>query len=238
MSASKEIPASTPDGVERFLARIDCSGGDDSCWPWCLGTDKDGYGLFKFRGRTYRANRVALVWLGGKPLASEQVAMHWKCDNPPCCNPRHIRPGTDNDNNADRARKGRSSAGDAHFSRARPQLLARGHAVGTSKLTNDDVVAVLEMYKRGMSSREIARALCVAAINIRRLISGQSWAHHPAVQSCVVRMRPPARRKLSDDNVREIRSSGDSLRVLARRFGVSAGVVALARKGVTYANVI
>jgi hypothetical protein len=79
----------------------------NECWPWKGRVSSTGYGTIKHRGRTLKAHRVAYEMANG-PIPDGLVVMHI-CDNPPCCNPNHLRLGTVADNNNDRDQKGRNA---------------------------------------------------------------------------------------------------------------------------------
>ena len=87
---------------EKFWLNVDVRG-EDECWPWLLGTNDKGY------GRTSRgfAHRRAYEYGTGKKLG-ELLALHG-CDNPPCCNPKHLFSGTHLDNSDDKIGKGRAN---------------------------------------------------------------------------------------------------------------------------------
>lgn len=98
----------------------DTSGGPDACWPF-MGFRHKGYGRMQGgqRGAPMMfAHRIAYELANG-PIEghvhhdeeNEKVVMH-TCDNPPCCNPKHLRLGTDADNTADKVAKGRQSRGE------------------------------------------------------------------------------------------------------------------------------
>lgn len=101
--------------VMYFHRHVDKSGGPSACWPW-TGLRTKGYGRFKFgdKARIY-AHRFAYELANG-PIPRDQgeiLVMH-TCDNPPCCNPAHLRIGTDRDNIHDCIAKGRFSRGKKH----------------------------------------------------------------------------------------------------------------------------
>lgn len=100
---------------ERFWALVDRSN-PDGCWPWMGARDAHGYGLFSLDGRKQIvASRYALSTVLG-PLSPEIFACH-NCpdgDNPPCCRPDHLFPGTRRRNAADAVAKGRYRRGSAH----------------------------------------------------------------------------------------------------------------------------
>lgn len=97
---------------ERFWSFVDRSGGPDACWPW-RGARLKGYGQFRRDGNRRIATRIAWEYVTGSPPPDELVIMH-TCDNPPCTNPAHLKPGTDADNNRDMWAKGRGSRGEKH----------------------------------------------------------------------------------------------------------------------------
>src|SRR5690606_12474380 len=97
--------------AELFWPRVDRSGGAESCWPWKGIVDKSGYGVYsnaRRRFRTQKAHRVAWMLHYGRSLSSSEHVLH-RCDNPPCCNPGHLRQGTHADNMADMKAKGRAN---------------------------------------------------------------------------------------------------------------------------------
>jgi len=81
--------------AETFWARVDCTG---DCWPWLGARDPDGYGNLRAGNVNYRAHRAAYELTAG-PIPSGMEIMH-ACDNPPCCNPRHLSPGSHQQNMA------------------------------------------------------------------------------------------------------------------------------------------
>jgi len=75
----------------------------NGCRLWLGYRGKPGYGVFKQRG----AHRTA--WRLTYQGPTKPGAEHYRhsCDNPPCCEPSHIYPGTHTDNMRDRSARGR-----------------------------------------------------------------------------------------------------------------------------------
>lgn len=95
---------------ERFWAKVDKSGGPDACWPYTGYITPEGYGwaytgLPTGQQQTHGAHRQAWINTYGPIPGDLQVCHH--CDNPPCCNPKHLFTGTNNDNTLDMLRKER-----------------------------------------------------------------------------------------------------------------------------------
>jgi len=89
--------------IERFWSHVDVRGPDE-CWPWKACRHGQGYGIFKMTtGVWKKAHRVAYFLTHG---TWPDAVLH-SCDNPPCCNPRHLSAGTQLLNVADRHAKGR-----------------------------------------------------------------------------------------------------------------------------------
>lgn len=94
------------DELERFWTKVQLKGTDE-CWPW-IGERFRGYGTFRLdSGKRIAAHRYSYTCLIG-PIPKGLLACH-HCDNPPCCNPRHIFLGTTLDNVRDKIHKGRAS---------------------------------------------------------------------------------------------------------------------------------
>jgi hypothetical protein len=88
----------------RFWRKVDRRG-DDECWPWLGGRTKTGYGRLRIVDGYEYAHRFAYRLIHGSIPQGKDVCH--SCDNPPCCNPAHLWPGTSQENTLDSAKKGR-----------------------------------------------------------------------------------------------------------------------------------
>lgn len=123
------------------------------------GAKSDGYGSKWRKGRMWPAHRLA--WLdAGRQIPDGFVLCH-KCDNRLCVNLDHLFLGTPGDNNRDRARKGRSVAGERH-----PR----------AKLSLTDVGNIRRAITAGESLRSIARRYGMDWTTIRAIRDERSWA--------------------------------------------------------------
>ena len=94
--------------------------GPDECWPWRGWRDRAGYGRLSIDGKMRRAHRIAYM-RAIRPIP-EGLSICHTCDNPPCCNPRHLWVGTTAENQRDAQAKGRTA-------RPRMTVCSRGHAL-------------------------------------------------------------------------------------------------------------
>jgi hypothetical protein len=130
---------------------------EGQCWPWPGATNSKGRGLF--HGQS--APRLIFEMING-PLG-DLSALH-SCDNPACINPDHLFAGTQGDNMADAASKGRMCG------RQKP-----GEDHPMAKLNTAAVMEIKALHKGGLKQKDIARHYNVSASQVHRIICGKRW---------------------------------------------------------------
>ena len=146
---------------DRFWEKVD-KRGPDECWEWTASTNSKGYGrLSSGRGVYLKAHRTAFVLSCG-PIPEDLNVLH-TCDNPPCCNPKHLFLGTFKDNTHDMIRKGRGSPpphtyGELHHN-------AKFDAATARKIIEDE-----------RTLKAIAADHGISWMTVFRLKHGQTWA--------------------------------------------------------------
>lgn len=151
--------------IERdFPSLVDRSGGPDACWPW-TGRFEWGYGRFTSSYRQYFAHRVAWAMAHGVAVDDAPPLIRHMCPgggNSWCCNPRHLAPGTSQDNVADRVKAGRSAFGEKN---------------GKARLTADQVREIRRRADSGESAAVLGRAFGVSWTTANRIVCRSSWRH-------------------------------------------------------------
>ena len=132
------------------------------CWPWLGFRDKPGYGRLSYQGQMISAHRLAWQLHNSQLIPPGKCVLH-SCDNPPCCNPAHLRVGTLEGNNADRAAKNRGN---------RPI----GEANPKHKMTWADVREIRRLYSTKQANRvALAATYNVWASTISDIVKMRTW---------------------------------------------------------------
>lgn len=156
--------------ISSFWENVDSSGGPDECWPWLRSRHRNGYGQSSLDGRKQMTHRLAYAFTYG--LSPGLHILH-SCDNPPCCNPRHLFEGSARDNVADMWAKGRHP----------PLPRSDGQHNGNAKLTDAQVAEIRRLYvPRKMTYRKLAERFGMHPSSIALLVRGR--ARTPS-QSCL-----------------------------------------------------
>jgi len=135
--------------------------GPDDCWPWKLSLGHNGYGqpgTVEQRAIASTAHRVAYILENG-PIADDLKICH-SCDNPSCCNPKHLWAGTNKENMQDCSTKGRTRTGSNN---------------GFSSLTDEQAAEVRN--SRGTLQKDLAAKYGVSLSTISKVVRGVHYQH-------------------------------------------------------------
>lgn len=144
----------SPIEIAQFWSRVD-AGPAFQCWEWKGAKNATGYGRCHGTG----AHRVAYELANGE--IPDGMLIRHKCDNPMCCNPKHLVPGTHRQNSGDMVARGR------HL---------RGERNPRSKLSEDDAREILRNPER-MGVRALAKRFGVSPATVSLIRSGDRWSH-------------------------------------------------------------
>jgi hypothetical protein len=171
ISEPKPLPPLSADDIEIFWWKVDKRGAEE-CWPWIGYRQK--YGRFWISGKFFPAHRIAYVLHYGKD-PTPLLVCH-RCDNPWCCNWRHLFSGTTQENTADRDRKGRTARGERSGAYTHPECVLRHEANPRSKLTVRQVREIRESYAlKLLSQYQLASKFHVSRAAIAFIVRGKSW---------------------------------------------------------------
>lgn len=132
---------------------IDMSGGPDACWPWIKGLSSSGRPYFDLNGKKVLSYRLTYELFNGFPIPEGQDGRH-TCDNEICCNPKHLIPGTRQDNMDDM--KERERHGLPHNTvRAIKNLLVKNEATG--KPTHEAIADIFGVSRETITAIKAGR---------------------------------------------------------------------------------
>ena len=144
--------------ADRFWDKVDKS---QACWEWTAHCLPNGYGSFRYQGRTRYAHRISAYRAGLITGLSDKRHVLHACDNPKCVNPDHLFVGSAADNMADMTTKGRR---------------ANGTAMPHSKLTEEDIPLIRADTR---THQTIADVFNVSRRLIGDIKNGKRWSHVP-----------------------------------------------------------
>lgn len=138
-------------------------GKDNECWECTANPDRHGYGRIADKGKKIFAHRIAYKLYYGI-LPDDKDVLH-KCDNPPCCNPKHLFLGTHKDNMRECAERGRSKNPVFHY---------EDHPL--AKLDWEKVKDIRSNY-RGLSGEQkyYSNKYGVTTAAIRNVLTEKTW---------------------------------------------------------------
>lgn len=134
----------------------------DGCWEWNHARTRAGYGVKRVGSKNIYLHRLVATLVYGESVGNH--ALH-SCDNPPCCNPAHIRWGTRSDNSQDAVRRNRLNT--THR--------VRGAAHHAARLNEDDVREIRRMYATGTLIAHIAAAYGIHWSSAAAVVRNETW---------------------------------------------------------------
>ena len=131
------------------------------CWNWKGRKSEKGYGRYGLPpSRKYiYAHREAYRRTFGE--IDEGLHICHSCDNPLCCNPRHLFAGTNLDNILDCVKKGRKARGEKHWN---------------CRLSEREVSEMRGLL-RSLSKAKIARLYGLSRSYACRILNNKKWKH-------------------------------------------------------------
>lgn len=145
--------------AERFWSKVN-KGEENVCWEWTAALN-NRYGWFSFNKKARSAHRVAAFLAGLTPSVDGELHVLHRCDNPKCCNPKHLFVGTNADNVADRVIKGRSG-----------KTYLWGEKNGASKLTNEQIKQVRSLCLQDkISQTQVAKMFNIQQPHVSRIVN-------------------------------------------------------------------
>ena len=145
----------------------------NDCWPWLGAHDSNGYGCLEINGKLTRAHRV--VWeLTHKRKVGKFKVRH-TCDNKPCCNPRHLRRGTQKQNMHDAVVRGHMGGSRSGWAK-HPELIPRGSLQSNAKLTEAKVRWARRMHST-LGTNKLAKLFKVSPGTMSTAVHGKTWSH-------------------------------------------------------------
>ena len=124
------------------------------CIEWPYSRNTRGYGQVE----STLSHRMAYEIANDEPIPVGMMILH-SCDNPPCCNPRHLRVGTQQENMQDAYDRNRFRHGSNHYAAA---------------LTESDIT---QIRTSELSNRDLAEMYGVSERHIRKIINRKAWRH-------------------------------------------------------------
>lgn len=146
---------------EKFWSKVKRTNNPDECWEWQGIKNSRGYGVSAILTVTpiiRSAHRKAFYYAYG--IVPTAFICH-TCDNPPCCNPKHLYEGSYQDNANDRVRRGRQLRGSLH---------------GRAKVTDAEVLEMRRLAN-GHTIASLARQFHLSESATRSIIKGENWKH-------------------------------------------------------------
>ena len=111
---------------------------ESGCWEWQKSTD-GRYGQFYMWGQKFKSHVAAyLLWYG---RTTRKWVLRHRCNNAICCNPQHLKPGTESQNRCDTSHSGRLPGLSLDQAKRLKNLITRG------KLTDIEIAELIPCHR-------------------------------------------------------------------------------------------
>lgn len=175
----------TEKDINRFWSKIQVND-ENECWPWIAkSTSSGGYGLIRIKGNKHNvvASRISCFMANGNPPEGLKNALH-SCDNPPCCNPNHLRWGTPKDNRKDCIDRNRASKPPVNYPGRHTGKMPKGKDLHNASMDETQVREIWRLHLLGgYTSFQIADMTSAKQHAVYDLCRGKSWRHLPDAPS-------------------------------------------------------
>lgn len=155
------LAGGTPGGaLMRFILETALPFTGDDCLPWPYSRANYGYGEIVINGRKRLAHRIICELAHGSAPEGKNDAAH-SCGNRLCCNPRHLRWASRQENVDDTL---------IHGTRL------RGERVRHAKLTEQQVIEIRGLISDGVRKATIAKQYGITEASVLDIDAGRTWS--------------------------------------------------------------
>jgi hypothetical protein len=200
---------SVEDRFWRFVTKLS----NTECWMWTGSKNPKGYGHLP-TGNEQLSHRLSYLLFKGE-IPIKTMILH-SCDNPGCVNPNHLYLGDNKQNMID--------------------MISRGRAMPRGKPPKLNIEQVKLIAKSKDTVSNLVDEYNVSRGTIEQIKSGLIYAHldieiNKASKGYGLKTKGESnyRAKLTDENVLQIRSSTESNRITALKYGVSTSLISMVR---------
>jgi len=186
----------------------------DECHIWIGSKEKWGHGLFQLdlckKLGILKAHRLAMYFFKNEEYMKkeEQNVLH-SCDEPSCCNPNHLRMGTDAENVEDMDSRGR-------------RTILKGSSNGFAKFDDDQINQIKELRKSGQTYPQIAERFSCSRRTIERICLGKKGYSEEVIEVNA--------RRNKDEEIKRLILEGKQSREITKLLHTSSTTIAKVRK--------
>lgn len=148
----------------------------ENCWITDYKCNPNNKQQINIKGKNFILSRIAYETYKGE--IPKNLCVYNSCDSLNCINPEHLYLGRKAEGGRNREKRNRQ---------------AKGSKIGTSKLTEVQVVEIRDLLLKGeLAFKEICKMFSVSETTIRRINEGKDWTHIEGIGS---RIRPKKKKK-------------------------------------------